>query len=75
MRLDIGSLFRRAKEEAVRREGPSPGMILTQPELEKFAELVALECAKTVADPAIYMSAHHSMAYLMAEQAIKNRLK
>ncbi len=75
MRFDIGNLFRQARDQARRREGPSPGFIMTQPELDKLVELVALECAKTVADPAIYEDAPRSAAHTIASKAITNRLK
>ncbi len=75
MRFDIGSLFRQARDQAVRRQGPSPGFIMNQMELDKLVELVALECAKTVADPAIYEDSPRSSAHTIASKAIKNRLK
>jgi len=48
MRFNIPDLWKKAQKRAPTILGPKPGIIVTQYELEAFAELVALECAKVV---------------------------
>jgi len=48
MKLDILGTMQKAKVIAPKSFGPTPGIVLTNTELEKFAELVILECIRVV---------------------------
>jgi len=48
---DISELLRKAKAATPKREGPQPGIVLTQPELEEFAKMVARDCIACLDDP------------------------
>lgn len=70
MRFDISGLLAQAKKEAPVRYGPQPGLVITDPELRKFAELVALECAKVCSEQRDPSNLNYKPSERMAE-AIK----